>query len=132
MEFLLYIPEKELVLVRPGKSAALFNALKIGPCAERPLQGDVYRAYPTRSSMPLQKMRANAGRDLWRIHRAEHLVDRTCCRDTWISVPSPSVPGSVMAPCCALNWCGPVNARAIMALILEPTEDGQRFLDGPG
>lgn len=71
-EFLLYIPEKELVLVRPGKSASLFLELKNDP-APRAVFKETY-AEPTRLQFnAVDEMRLNAGRDVWRLQRAEQL-----------------------------------------------------------
>jgi hypothetical protein len=71
-EYLLYIPEKELILVRPGKSGALHRAL-----AKDPMPGAVFKetyAEPTASQFEVVlEMRENAGRDVWRAQRAEQL-----------------------------------------------------------
>jgi hypothetical protein len=70
--FMLYLPEKELVLVRPGKSAALFNELKNDPAPKAPFK-ETY-AEPTRAQFDaVAEMRANAGRDAWRLQRVEQL-----------------------------------------------------------
>ncbi len=69
---MLYLPEKELVLVRPGKSAALFNELKNDPAPKAPFK-ETY-AEPTRAQFDaVAEMRANAGRDAWRLQRVEQL-----------------------------------------------------------
>ena len=71
-QYLLYIPDKELVLVRPGKSAPLFLELKNDPAPNAPFK-ETY-AEPTQAQiMALEEMRANAGRDTWRIKRADLL-----------------------------------------------------------
>lgn len=71
-QFLLYIPDKELVLVRPGKSAPLFLALKNDPAPNAPFK-DSY-AEPTKAQfIAVEEMRASAGRDSWRIKRADLL-----------------------------------------------------------
>ena len=71
-QYLLYIPDKELVLVRPGKSAPLFLELKKDPAPNAPFK-ETY-AEPTQAQiMALEEMRANAGRDTWRIKRADLL-----------------------------------------------------------
>lgn len=70
--FLLYIPDKELVLVRPGKSAPLFLELKNDPAPNAPFK-ETY-AEPTQAQfMAVEEMRVNAGRDGWRVKRAEIL-----------------------------------------------------------
>ena len=71
-EFLLYIPEKELILVRPGKSAPLFLELKNDPAPDAVFK-ETY-AEPIREQINLaDEMRVNAGRDVWRIQRSEQL-----------------------------------------------------------
>ena len=71
-QYLLYIPDKELVLVRPGKSAPLFLELKNDPAPNAPFK-ETY-AEPTQAQiMALEEMRVNAGRDTWRIKRADLL-----------------------------------------------------------
>ena len=72
MTFLLYIPDKELVLVRPGKSAPLFLELKNDPAPQAPFK-ETY-AEPTQAQfIAVEEMRVNAGRDGWRAKRAEIL-----------------------------------------------------------
>lgn len=70
--FLLYIPEKELVLVRPGKSAPLFLELKNDPDPKAAFKETF--AEPTKVQFAAaEELRANAGRDGWRIQRADQL-----------------------------------------------------------
>lgn len=70
--YLLYIPEKELVLVRPGKSAPLFLELKNDPEPQACFK-ETY-AEPTKGQFAtVEEMRMNAGRDAWRVKRAEML-----------------------------------------------------------
>ncbi|HNU55266.1 MAG TPA: hypothetical protein PKN30_01660 [Flavobacteriales bacterium] len=70
--YLLYIPDKELVLVRPGKSAPLFLELKNDPAPQAPFK-ETY-AEPTQAQfMAVEEMRMNAGRDGWRVKRADVL-----------------------------------------------------------
>ncbi|MBL7952166.1 MAG: hypothetical protein JNM62_10650 [Flavobacteriales bacterium] len=76
-QFLLYIPDKELVLVRPGKSAPLFLELKSDPAPTAPFKESY--SEPTKAQFAVvEEMRVNAGRDAWRIKRADvlrqHLV----------------------------------------------------------
>jgi hypothetical protein len=71
-EHLLYIPEKELILVRPGQSAPLFLALKKDPAPKAPFK-DTY-AEPTKEQFDaVRLMREQAGRDVWRVQRSEQL-----------------------------------------------------------
>lgn len=71
-EHLLYIPEKELILVRPGQSAPLFAALKKDPAPKAPFKATY--AEPTREQFEAaRQLREQAARDVWRTQRAEHL-----------------------------------------------------------
>lgn len=71
-EFLLFIPEKELILVRPEKSATLFLALQNDPAPKAPFKATY--AEPTAEQMELMvHMREQAGTDLWRVQRADEL-----------------------------------------------------------
>ena len=71
-ETLLYIPEKELILVRPGQSAALMGALKKDPMPKAAFK-ETY-AEPTNEQFDaVYQMREQAGRDVWRVQRAEQL-----------------------------------------------------------
>lgn len=71
-KFLLYIPDKELVLVRPGKSAPLFLELKNDPAPNAHFK-ETY-AEPTKAQFAaMEEMRVNAGRDSWRAKRADLL-----------------------------------------------------------
>lgn len=74
-EMLLYIPEKELILVRPGMSAVLHKALQADPAPAAPFK-ETY-AEPTATQFAAVKhMRDQAGRDLWRTQRADELRKR--------------------------------------------------------
>lgn len=69
---LLYIPDKELILVRPGQSAALMTALKKDPAPKSSFKATY--AEPTREQFNAAlHMREQAGRDVWRVQRAEQL-----------------------------------------------------------
>ncbi len=71
-EMLLYIPEKELILVRPGQSTSLFTALKKDPMPKAPFKATY--AEPTASQFEeLRHIREQAGRDVWRVQRCEQL-----------------------------------------------------------
>lgn len=71
-QFLLYIPDKELILVRPEKSAALFLHVQQDPLPKAPFK-ETY-AEPTEEQFEsVREMRSNAGRDVWRVQRAEQL-----------------------------------------------------------
>lgn len=71
-QFMLFIPDKELVLVRPGKAASLFVELKNDPAPSAPFK-ETY-AEPTKAQFAaVEELRVNAGRDGWRIKRADLL-----------------------------------------------------------
>ncbi|MBP7409002.1 MAG: hypothetical protein KA941_09620 [Flavobacteriales bacterium] len=71
-EMLLYIPEKELILVRPGQSTALFSILKKDPLPKAPFKATY--AEPTKEQFDnVRHMREQAGRDVWRVQRSEQL-----------------------------------------------------------
>lgn len=71
-EFLLFIPEKELILVRPEKSASLYLALQNDPAPKAPFKATY--AEPTAEQMELvAQLREQAGTDLWRVQRADEL-----------------------------------------------------------
>ena len=71
-EFMLYIAEKELILVKPGMTAPLFAALKKDP-APKAVFKPTY-AEPTKEQFDQWRLlREQAGRDVWRSQRAEQL-----------------------------------------------------------
>ena len=71
-ELLLYIPEKELILVRPEKSASLFLALQNDPAPGAPFK-PTYVEPTAEQFLAVQHMREQAGHDLWRVQRADEL-----------------------------------------------------------
>ena len=72
LEFLLHIPEKELILVRPGMAAPLQTLLKKDPAKEAVFK-DTY-AEPTGDQFrAVEEQRERAGRDVWRVQRADQL-----------------------------------------------------------
>lgn len=71
-QFLLYIPDKELVLVRPGKSAPLFLELKNDPAPNAPFKETYAESTKAQFAM-VEEMRVSAGRDTWRTKRADAL-----------------------------------------------------------
>ncbi|MCC6578694.1 MAG: hypothetical protein IT228_15240 [Flavobacteriales bacterium] len=74
-EFLLHIPEKELILVRQNRGAALMTALRKDPVPEAVFKPTF--AEPTHDQFEMvRQMREQAGRDVWRVQRADHLRDR--------------------------------------------------------
>jgi hypothetical protein len=125
--FLLYIPEKELILVRPGQSAALYTALKKDPAPKAPFKPTY--AEPTKEQFDAwRQQREQAGRDVWRSQRAEHLHQallsghmemRAFTKRTGIGE------GALLR----LELCRPRTERAHeRALALEPTKEGERYL----
>lgn len=74
-EFLFHAKEEELILVRPEKSASLFLLLQSDPMPRAPFKETF--AEPTASQfMAMEEARANAGRDVWRVQRADELKAR--------------------------------------------------------
>jgi hypothetical protein len=72
LKYLVHVPEEELILVRPEKSASLFLALQNDPMPRAPFK-DTF-AEPTLSQFDaVIEQKANAGRDVWRVQRAEYL-----------------------------------------------------------
>lgn len=71
-EMLLYIPEKELILVRPEKSASLFLFLQNDTDPKAPFK-PTYVEPTAEQFLAVQHMREQAGHDLWRIQRADEL-----------------------------------------------------------
>lgn len=74
-EYLLHIPEKELILVRQQRGAALMAELRKDPASDAVFKPTY--AEPTHDQFELvRQMREQAGRDVWRVQRADHLRDR--------------------------------------------------------
>ncbi len=69
---MVYIPEKELILVRPGCAVTLFSMLKKDPMPDAVFK-ETY-AEPTAAQFTaVEEQRERAGHDVWRVQRAEHL-----------------------------------------------------------
>jgi len=126
-EYLLYIPEKELVLVRPGKSAPLFLALKGDP-APKAVFKETYAEHTRTHFDAVDELRFNAGRDTWRIQRADQLKQhllfgfldfRSFTKRTGIG------DGTLLR----LNLCKPRPERANEhGMTLELTKEGAHYL----
>src|SRR5690606_10080606 len=75
LTYLVHAPEEELILVKPEKSASLFLELKNDPMPKAP-----YKETFAEPTMPqyeaVMEQKANAGRDLWRVQRAECLWNK--------------------------------------------------------
>ena len=72
-EHMLYIAEKELILVKPGMTGPLFAAIKKDP-APKAVFKPTY-AEPTQAQFDQwRQQRDQAGRDVWRAQRAEALL----------------------------------------------------------
>ncbi len=74
-EHLLYIPDKELILVRPEKSASLYLALQSDPAPKAVFKA-TYAEPSGKQFDAVKEMRLNAGRDVWRVQRADELERR--------------------------------------------------------
>ncbi len=72
LKFLIHVPEEELILVRPEKSASLFLELQNDPLPKAAFKPTF--AEPTMQQLEaVMDQKANAGRDVWRVQRAEYL-----------------------------------------------------------
>lgn len=126
-DLFLYIPEKELILIRPGQSAALFALLKKDP-APKAVFKPTY-AEPTQEQFDaLRTQREHAGRDVWQVQRCEqlqkallsgHMDIRTFTKRTGVGE------GVLLR----LELCKPRPEKAHdRALALAPSKEGARFL----
>ncbi|MBL0128573.1 MAG: hypothetical protein IPP83_14210 [Flavobacteriales bacterium] len=124
---LLYIQEKELILVKPGQSAALISALKKDPSPKSAFKPTF--AEPTLEQFAAwRSARDQAGRDVWRTQRCEHwhqallsgFMDiRSFTKRTGIGE------GGLLR----LELCKPRMDRAHeQALSMEPTKEGAQYL----
>lgn len=72
LRFLVHVPEEELILVTPEKSASLFLELQNDPMPSAPFKPTF--AEPTAPQFnAVIEQKQNAGRDVWRVQRAEFL-----------------------------------------------------------
>lgn len=127
-EFLLYIAEKELILVKPGLTGALFTALKKDP-APKAVFKPTY-AEPTKPQFDQWRaQRDHAGRDPWRAQRAEHWNEALLhgFMDFKAFTVRTSIGEGVLL---RLELAKPRNERPHEhALALELTKEGQRYLE---
>lgn len=73
--FLLHVPDRELIMVKPGQSAKLMKQSGKDPAPDAVFKPTY--AEPTASQFQaVQELRDQAGRDLWRSQRAERLHER--------------------------------------------------------
>lgn len=129
-EYMVYIPEKELILVLPGKSAPLFLELQHDPMPKAPFKPTY--AEPTKAQFDaVEEMKANAGRDVWRLQRAEKL--REYLLNGYMDIRSfTKRTGVGEGGLLNLGLCRPRTDRPHeRALSLEPTELGATFLTMP-
>lgn len=126
-ELLLYIPEKELILVRPGQSAALYSLLKKDP-APKAVFKPTY-AEPTQEQFDaLRAQREQAGRDVWHAQRCEQLQKALLSghMDLKAFTKRTGVGEGVLL---RLELCKPRPEKVHdRALALEPTKEGARYL----
>lgn len=124
---LLYIPEKELILVRPGQSGALFSLLKKDP-APKAFFKPTYAEPTLEQFEACYQQREQAGRDVWKLQRAEHLHKALLSghMDIRSFTKRTSIGEGVLL---RLELCKPRPERVHdRALALEPTKEGARFL----
>ena len=72
-ELLLFIPDKELILVKPGCALRLRRMLARDPMPQAPFKG-TYAEPTSEQFASARHMRETAGRDVWRLQRADALV----------------------------------------------------------
>lgn len=126
-EFLLFIPEKELILVRPEKSASLFLALQNDPAPKAAFKSTY--AEPTSGQFEaVAHMREQAGKDLWRLQRADEL--RRLLLDGYMDIKAfTKRTGIGEGVLLRLEFVKPRTERPHdRALHLEITDKGREFL----
>lgn len=125
--FLLYIPEKELILVKPGQSAALFAALKKDP-APKAVFKPTFAEPSQEQFMALRVAREQAGRDVWRAQRCDHLHQALLSGSMELKTFTKRT-GIGEGALLRLELCNPRPDRAHeRALALEPNKEGARYL----
>ena len=124
---LVYIPEKELILVRPGRSAALYSEVKKDPKPDA-LFKPTY-AEPTAAQFAaVEELRDQAGRDVWKAQRADHL--RECLLQGFMDFRSLTKRTGVgEGALLRTGLCVPKEERAHEhALSLGLSAEGSRYL----
>jgi len=126
-EFLLHIPEKELILVRQHRGAGLMAELRKDPAPDAVFKPTY--AEPTQPQFELvRQQREQAGRDVWRVQRAEHLRERLMDGYLDFRVFSRRT-GIGESGLLRHGLCMPRNERAHdRALSVEVTTEGAPFL----
>ncbi len=125
--FMVYIPEKELILVRPGRSAALYSEVKKDPKPDA-LFKPTY-AEPTAAQFAaVEELRDQAGRDVWKAQRADHL--RECLLQGFMDFRSLTKRTGVgEGALLRTGLCVPKEERAHEhALSLGLSAEGSRYL----
>lgn len=126
-EYLLYIAEKELILVKPGLSGALFTALRKDP-APKAVFKPTY-AEPTKDQFDQWRMqREQAGRDAWRVQRAEelHLALLSGYMDFRAFTKRTSVGEGALL---RIELARPKERAHEHSLAFDLTREGQRYLE---
>jgi hypothetical protein len=71
-DLMVFIPDKELILVKPGMAPVLMAAIKKDPAPKAPFKPTFTE--PTAPQFEaVRQMREAAGRDVWRVQRADEL-----------------------------------------------------------
>lgn len=126
-DLLLYIPEKELILVKPGQSATLFAALKKDPAPKLPFK-PTYAEPTLEQFMAVRAAREQAGRDVWRIQRCDQLQQALLTGHMDIKSFTKRT-GVGEGALLRLELCRPRPERTHeRALAVEPTKEGSRYL----
>jgi hypothetical protein len=127
LEYMVYIAEKELVLVRPGMAVKLQAELRKDPDKEAVFK-ETY-AEPTAAQFSaVDEQRERAGRDVWRIQRADQL--KQLLQQGYMDITAfTKRTGVGEGALLRLGLCAPVEDRPHdRALSLSITKEGSRYL----
>lgn len=128
LKFLAHVPEEELILVRPEKSASLFLELQNDPMPKAPFK-DTFAEATSAQFEAVMEQKANAGRDLWRVQRAEQLWN--CLVDGYMDIRSfTKRHGAGEGSLLRLGLCKPrVVKPHERALEIQVTDEGAPYLE---
>ncbi|MDX9750267.1 MAG: hypothetical protein RBT71_04215 [Flavobacteriales bacterium] len=125
-ELLLFIPDKELVLVKPGCSLRLRRAMAKDPMPEAPFK-PTYTEPTGEQFAAARQMRENAGRDVWRLQRAEALLKHLHQGYMDLRMFTKRT-GTGEGTLLDRELLTAAEARHAHALHVAPTEEGARYL----
>jgi hypothetical protein len=128
LKFLVHVPEEELIMVSPEKSASLFLELQNDPRPKAAFKETF--AEPTLSQFEaVMEQKANAGRDIWRVQRADSLWNKIT--EGYMDIRSfTKRHGAGDGSLLRLGLCKPrVVKPHERALDIQVTEEGEPFLE---